>query len=774
LSRSVLRGFGLATAALVAAVTFGSPAYAADTGTIAGTITDAGGTPVPSASVQASGGEDSSYWGSTDAAGHYSIEVPAGSGYRVSVQADQHPLQYAHGKINWADADVFSVATGGVTTVDESFLQTGIISGRFTYRSGAAVVEAYVQASSSGSFASTMTAPDGTFSMPVLPGSYRVSFSVPGLTQYVYGTLNWEDAALFTVAAGQTVTVEDSVIATGSVAGHIAYSDGNPAAWVSVSVNDVTTGRSAWAQTDGNGSYRADGLPPGDYSVSVQLSSGAREWVPQKLSPAEAGHYAVTADAVTAVDETLPAIGSIAGRFTDADGAGMAWLSVTATPVGHEEPDSLYTSTGADGSYRFDQVFVGGYRVGFQDWETNFSQWAFGKASPQDADVITVTDGQTTTVNDSRLPTGSLRVTATDSLTGAPINDFEAYLGDGQHGGQTSSGTLVIADVPAGQYPVAVTAPGYAPAMSAATVTIVAGEQAEVSVALRPLAKITTKVVDKKTGLPVADVCVLKETSTKFLLHEGCVRSDADGNVTVEVAEDGSYTLFALPDRGSKYGAQWVGAKGGVGSQAQAASVTAVSGQTVTAPTVKLDPSGVIKGKVASSVGAALSNGFVGAVQPDFGSGDDTRYSPIAADGSYTVDWLGPYKWPLFFTASDHAGQWSGGTGNRLAAESVQVRPGQTTVYDYTLQQGTSVKITLADGEGGRFLVHNAVTGDILYIRDSSGTPVTVDVWILSAEQVKLHCYCGEEIWHGGTDFASATAVTIPATGPLEIAFQRG
>jgi len=772
LSRSVLRGFGLATAALVAAVTFGSPAYAADTGTIAGTITDAGGTPVPNASVSVMANDESfSRSVKTDTEGHYSlVGVPVGPQYLVAVEAAQHPRQYAHDKTDWSLADRFAVTAGGVTTIDESFLPTGTISGRFTDNAGAGVAYAYVEASGDGGGSWANTEADGAYTMAVLPGSYRVSFYSNGLTQYAFGTFSWEAATVFTVGVGQTVTVNDTTVATGSVGGHITYADGSPAAYVTISTSDGPT--TGWAQTHYDGSYQMNGLPSGDYRVSVQLPSGATEWIPQKLVNDQGQLFHVTGDAVTTVDERLLGIGSIAGRFTDAGGTGMAGLEVQAIPAGTYWGSYAYTND--DGLYRFDQIFAGDYQIGFHNWETNFSQWAYGKTSEQAADTITVTEGQTTTVNDSRLPTGSLRITATDALTGAPLQSFSVYVNNGSHGGETTTGDLVISDLPAGQYQVTVTADGYAAATQAATVTIVAGEQANVSVALQPRAKITTKVVDKKTGLPVSGVCVFTASSTAFAIPDGCRRSDANGDVTLELPQAGTYNLFALPNRGAPYGAQWVSAKGGTGSQAGAAAITVAAGQSVAAPTVTLDRPGTIAGKVTSSTGTPLSRGFVGIVGPDFGVGIDTRYSPIAADGSYTVDWLGPYKWPLFFTASDHAGQWSGGTGNRLAADLVQVRPGQTTAYDYTMQQGTSVKITLADSDGGRFLIHDAVTGDILYVRDSSGSPATADVWILGGQQVKLHCYCAENIWHGGTDFASATAVTIPATGPLEIAFQRG
>ncbi len=746
------------------------PAHATTaTGTIAGTITD-NGAPVADASIYVSD-EDWNFSGyaSTDENGRYEIaDVPAAtSAYRVSIDAPGHPWQYAYGKTDWEDANVFSVTAGQQTTVNDSLLPTGTITGRFTNAAGNGV-SAWVGASGDGTpFSSAGTDVDGNYSFSVLPGTYRVTFYFGSTQQYAYGTPDWDQAALFTVAAGQTVTVNDVQLVTGTITGRVTNADGTPARNVQVR---ASSGNShGYGTTNRSGVYRIDDLLPGSYRLVYELPSGARQWAHQARSFEDAQPVTVSGDTVTTVDEQLLPTGSVAGRFTDNNGAGIANVSVSLS--GSDEEESISGETEADGTYRIDGIFTGSYRVRFYDWESHLNQYAYGKTTADAADPITIAAGQTSTVNDSRLPTGSIRFTAKDSLTGAAISSFHADLGD--RGGHTEDGSFVLTDVAIGTYPVSAGADGYAYAENAATVTVNAGQQSEVQLTLRPVGKITTKVVDRASGIPVAGICVFAVQPNRFTFPDGCgSRTDATGAVTVEVQDPGSYRLFVLPDRGNPYGAQWVGLAGGTGSQLTARPVAVAAGRTTSVPKIKLDKRGTITGKVTSETGGPLQYGTVGIVGPDLGAGADKRYSPIAADGTYTIDWLGPYRWPLLFHADDHAFQWSGGVGNRLLARTVPVQSGKATRFDYVLKQGTNLTVTIpGETNWPRVVILNAVTGDPMGVVDIRPPSPAAEVRIIGPQAVKVLCYCSSTRWYGGTDFASATPVMIPATGTPKITF---
>jgi hypothetical protein len=775
MSRSHLRGLGLATAAMLAAsLTLSTPASAeGTTGAIAGTITD-GGAPVASASVQVSTADGSFFgFGFTDESGSYTVtDVPeAASAYRVEVFAPGHPQQYAHGVTAEENATLFSVVGGQTTTVDEALLPTGTITGHLRDRSGNGVPGAWVTAESdNGQDVGANTDADGAYALHVFAGTYRVAF-YNGQTQYAFGSRDREGAALFTVAVGESVTVDDTLLPTGSVAGTVTYADGTPASDVFVQLEGAS-GSSASGNTGPDGTYRIDIVIPGTYVARLQLPSGAAEYAHHAATADQATAFTVVADQTTTVDEQLPPTGTLAGRFTDQAGNGVAGLQVTATGV-FPTQDTVYTTTGADGAYRIDRVFPGQYTVFFQSYENNVQQYAFGKISSQTADVVTVTADQTATVNDQQLPTGSLKLTAKDSITGAAISAFFADLGS--RFGDTQTGEIVINDLAIGQYTIAAGAEGYAYMPNAASVTITAGNQAVVELSLRRVGKITTKVVDRKTGRPVAGICVFTETKTDFIFPDGCgARSDENGNVTLSVDNPGAYNLFVLPDPGSAYGMQWVGDSGGTGTQQSAAKVVVKSGKTTAAPRIKLDQHGTITGRATSATGRPLVSGLVGIVGPDIGAGTDRRYVPVAADGAYTVDYLGPYEWPLIFVAADHAYQWSGGKGNRLAAVLVPVKAGRSTKYNYTLKHGTDVTITYSGPAtgGNRYVVHNAVTGDVIGVMDSTQS-ASVQLPVIGPQNVKLQCFCGMlgNFWLGGTGFAGATSVAIPASGTREIIF---
>ena len=770
MSRSHLRRLGLVIAALLATTSATvSPAHAAVTiGTIAGTITD-NGVPVADAVVSVS---SEGFFASarTGADGRYEVpEVPAATSiYRVSIEAPGHPQQFAFGRASWETADLFSVAAGQTTTVDDSLLPTGTITGRLTDVAGNGV-SAWVDASgdNNGPRNGASTAPDGSFSFAVLPGTYRIAFQYGATTQYAYGTTDYSQATVFPVAVGQTVTVNDVKLVTGSVAGHVTNADGTPAA--NVTVQAQGDNNSGYGATDDLGAYRIDDLQTGSYRIVFQLPSGSRQWAHQARTFDAAQSFTVAGDAVTTVDEQLLPTGSIAGRFTDSNGTGMADVSVSVE--GYD--DYVAASTDADGAYRIDGIFVGTYKVHFQDWASNLDQYAFGRTTAETADPITVAAGRTVTVDDRRLPTGGVRLTAEDGVTGAAISNFYATIG--QRNGSTTSGSLVFAELAVGTYSVAAGGDDYPLNETAATVTVVAGQQTDVRLTLRPFGRITTKIIDNESGGAVAGLCVFAVKPTAFTFPEDCHdRSDAAGAVTLRVPDAGAYNLFVLPDAGRRYGAQWVGSTGGTGSQANARSVSVAAGHTTSVPKIKLDRRGTIAGTVTSATGHPVQHGLVGIVSPDLGRGADLRYSPVGSDGSYTIDWLGPYEWPLLFMADDHAHQWSGAVGNRLAAKLVRVKPGKTTSFNHVLKQGTDVTVTIpGETDGGRVVIHNATTADAMGVADSEALAAGTHVWVIGPQDVKVECQCGQTIWYGGSDFDSARTVAIPATGTFQITFMK-
>jgi len=830
MSRSPLRRIG--TIALTIAIgTFGltPPALAATPGTIAGTLTYHGAA-VANASVYASpdlGGDGG--WATTDAAGHYSIPGLEPGAYRVIFSPQNRPDQYAYGKISQDTANLITVTSGATTTVNDSVLDTGTISGVLTDNHGTPVPNAWVSASSpTGTYGFAVTASDGSYAIAVFPGSYTVSFRVGSIEQFAHGK-GYEDADVFTVTANATTTVNETLKATGAIAGHVTRSDGSAAAGVQVEAIDVHGG-TANTTTDDTGAYRIDYLAVASYQVLFTLPSGAAQYA-HDLRSDTAPAFAVGDGQTLTVDESLLPTGSITGRLVAQDGSGIADASVGVSSRLSREW-GLATQTDANGYYTIGEVFADtGYKVHFAQWDLHIDQWATSKLLEADADTFTVTGGAATTVNDTRLPTGSVKVTAKDSVTGAAITAFYAYIGDVS--GQATTGSVVLTEVSAGPRTLQLSSVGYN--YTEVPITVTAGQETAITVTMVPTGKLKVKVVDKVTGAGLQDFVVLAMKPGDFYMPDGIgERTAADGSLTVEVGQGGPYHLFVYPKNGSGYGAQWVGTVGGTGSELSAATFTVANGQSITVPTIKMDKAGTITGKVTSETGKAVKYGTVTMAPQSYHSGGGFGEVPVAADGTYKIDFLGPYTWPLLFRADGHAFQWSDGTADRYhripqrrtpptgsgtagAAGTTTITPvqpagpdrttivprtrtgeprifggtsatgttttvtspttvrtprvlfpgirvfsGKTTVFNYTLKVGVSVKTPAPGISAGGFVdVYNAVTGDFIGSAWADDLGPGATNLLIPGSRVKFRLIDNKFHWCGGVDFAHAPTYTV-------------
>jgi hypothetical protein len=307
-----------------------------------------------------------------------------------------------------------------------------------------------------------------------------------------------------------------------------------------------------------------------------------------------------------------------------------------------------------------------------------------------------------------------VKVTARDAATGALVETFDALLESGGFFG-TANGELVIDDVPAGTQQMTVLAYGYEE--TTATVTVTAGNRHEINVTLPVKSRIDTIVVDSQTGVPVAGICLTAVKPQELHMPEGCGGaqiSSATGRVTVETREAGWFQLLALPLpwQPNGYGAQWVGSHGGTGSQLNAQLIKVEPGKASQAPVIKIDRAGVVTGVVTSSSGSPVP--FAGVA---IGLGEMPGFGAVVADehGRYTAGFLGPYQWPLRFFGHADGVQYSGQVGNRLAAQTVSVRAGQTTTYDFQFKQ--PVQVTTTPDVGPRACTvkaFNAISGDLM------------------------------------------------------------
>ncbi|WP_155369761.1 MSCRAMM family protein [Catellatospora vulcania] len=726
--RTPLRRFGLMLLAVVV-TTMGmtTPARAADTGVIAGQITY-NGAPVANAFIYASN-VDTGDGGSAvaDGSGRYTVTDLVPGPYLVQIFAEGHPVQYAPNTPSWDAAQLYAVNENATTTANATLIPFGTVVGRLTDGAGGGVADVSVAVASTSDWSISnrgTTDANGNYAVPVPVGEVTVEFELGGSSQYAYGKREDWEAQTFVVAAGKSLTVNDTLLPTGSASGTVLTAGGQPAENIDVAFSLKTGNGFANTLTDSSGGYRIDNLAPGQYEVSFTLpGSGATMYHPHVLGMDNAQTVTVVADQVVDVDETLFPTGGIAGRLTRTDGTtGVDHAGVMASFALYQGVSGV---TDENGDYRIEPVFTGSYRVNFTEYESGeFDQWATGKLSYETANTFAVTAGATTTVNDKLLATGSVKVTAKDATTGATIPDFS--VGVLYRYGDATSGSVTLADVPVGTHPLRVSAQGYAESDGVVNVTVTAGQQASATVTLNRVASVQGKVVNA-AGAPVAGVCVAPIAISRFSLPEGCgYETDAAGNYLMPLWNGaGSYHLFAIPDRDGPYGAQWVGASGGTGDPRKAAVITAAAGQWVAAPTIKLDRAGTITGTVKSDSGQPIKWGSVGVYSPHPGLGNGYGHVSIDANGRYSTDFLGPYNWALIFAAEGHATQWSGGATNRFSAQTVKVTSDATTTYNYTMKVGSLVKgkIKLVDGSApdGRFIVSHAATGEYIAVGETIG-----------------------------------------------------
>jgi hypothetical protein len=571
-------------------------------------------------------------------------------------------------------------------------------------------------------------------------------------------------AVLLVSALGVAGAPAQANAVTGVLSGHVVTDNGAPAANVAVTAHRQN-GTSQFGHTGADGSYRFDSLESGQYFIEVSPRDGVKQYVPGKRFNAQAGVYEVKAGEQTVVNETLLPRGNIAGRLVDFDGSPLSGAYVSLRDLDGESYG--FTQAGANGNWGIDGVYAGRYEVRFSSSDI-IVQAAYGKTGKAKPDPITVAANATTTVNDTAIARTSLRVTATDSLTGAPVTSLTIHIGP--RFPSTETGELVVDAIQPGVYDATVLGTGYLPLET--EVTLAAGGQQHLAVVLTPESAITAKVVDAATGAPVAGFCVGAFNPSRAWFGDATCGdlTDEAGNVKIGWLTAGTYQLLATPGWSAPpgYGAQWVGANGGTGRQLSAKSFTVAVGQNLTVPVIRLDRAGTITGRVSNPDGSPASSGRVDVLTGHPLSGSSLGVL-LNEDGTYTIDFLGPYDWPLLFDVHTKAAQWSGHVGDRFFARTVKVKSGASTAFDFRARAAVEV-IVKSPSQVGWVLFYNAVTGDIMgagsgYLTDD------VTEQLVGPQLVKLQIWPeeGDPYFVGGPDLAHAKPYWIPPSGSKTI-----
>ncbi|MGX6603952.1 carboxypeptidase regulatory-like domain-containing protein [Micromonosporaceae bacterium Da 78-11] len=577
---------------------------------------------------------------------------------------------------------------------------------------------------------------------------------------------------------GVSTAVDDPQPPTGTLGGHLQNADGTPLAQNQVNLwlgAEYVT--STW--TDDSGDYSFDAVLPGGYQLSFTTADGTDQWVPGSRQRSGAQTYQVVADQHLDVDDTLLAVSVMHGRLTGPKGAAKAGFHVVVTLDSEDDYAYFETTTDATGAWSVTGLYAGDYQVSFTSPDGKRTQWAYGQSREDTAAEIPVGDGASVTVDETWLPDAKLTVKAVDAGTGAAVSDFCVQINTpNDASGCTTGSSVTVGALPGGSFEMAL-APdetSYYLRHADQTVTLTPGRTTTVTVPVTLGGKVAITATDRATGGPVARTCSVFLVLGRGGLPDGnddC--TEATGKATTRAMARGTYELFAYAP--SPYGHQWVGASGGTGDQRVAARIVVQPGRTVAAPAVLLDRAGTVTGVVSGADGKPIKDADVAFSAWGYGSGPVNNTS-TDKNGKYKItNRLGPYAWPLVFTADGYPRQWSGNKGSRFQAATVAVTSGATSTYDVTLARGAALQgaVTVAGTPQAdwRITAHNAATGDQMGMFDSSaaGPGGAYTMPLTGSQQIKIDwtSYDGTTDRRGwydhATDIGTATKVGVPAAG---------
>jgi len=301
----------------------------------------------------------------------------------------------------------------------------------------------------------TATDADGNYRFEQLfAGRYVVEAWADGyFRQYYDGVESFEQATPVVVADGAAATSIDFTLQrSGSISGRVVTPAGEPIAGASIFVQRAFTPNpdSAYvdpivsAETNESGEYTVSSLSPGSYYVLAQAYGqwfAVFAWYDGATRFEDATPVAVDYGADTpGIDFVLDPVGQtgrIAGRVTTADGEPATQAYLRLEPY-DDIPIylSAYARVDTDGSYVFENVPVGRYRVALDFWNDVFytSIWYDGVYLREEATPVEVIEDETTAGIDFTLPRAdgviSGRILDTD---GNPIAGASVFASPGSY-----------------------------------------------------------------------------------------------------------------------------------------------------------------------------------------------------------------------------------------------------------------------------------------------------------------------------------------------------
>lgn len=671
-----------------------------------GTVESESGTAVESAWVQVVSADDPSRLlgaGSTDPSGAWRIAGLPGGNVKIQIQAPVGFLsEWFENAVDFESATPFEAVAGaendlGATALGASGAIEGVVTDTDT---GLPVPNASVLATPTGQdlnfVHSVVTDEVGVYRIDSLPaGSYDVRITSSDgsyLEEWHADSLLRDGAQPVTVVAGGAASVIDFALTpAGVIEGRVsdAVSDAPVAdAVVFVKrVGDEFPFTSAW--TDGSGSYRASGLPEGDYVVQVNTYGTAYldTWFDGAEVEVDAQLVAVGRGAtVSGIDVRLPRGGSFSGLVTDSAGVPIAGVSVSAS--NYELGVYRNAVTAADGSYQVGGLPSGPYSVQFSGQEAGY----LSLARDEPVDVVV---GQDTSGIDATLGLGSTIAGTVVDVDGAPIESIfvcaEAVSG-GAFGGCASTdaaGAYSVRGLADGEWLVRFDGSGsrfiseyWEDASTRDTAAPVAVSSGAIVGGVNAVLALGGSI----TGVVTADdapTVGLSGVSVSAQSDDGAVFASAmtsdDGSYRLDGLPTGSFSVQFTTDFDSGYvGEFW----NDVATRSEATPVAVTAPSAVGGISPSLAVGATISGTITDADGVPVSRVSVYAAPEGLLSGFNGGYAMTDEAGAYTLRGLraGSYKLLFASESADAAvrSEWWDDAQLTSAATDIQVASGES------------------------------------------------------------------------------------------------
>ncbi|MFC7370130.1 carboxypeptidase regulatory-like domain-containing protein [Fictibacillus iocasae] len=640
-------------------------------GSISGTVTDAAGVAVVGATVQAFDSIGNLIGtAATDQNGDYTIpNLPSGN---ITVIAS------AQGFAN-ASTEVTLARGQNLLDVDLAF-PSGLpasVSGTVTNEAGVPISGATIQIlDEDGNLIGTATSDsNGDYTIPNLPaGSFTVFVSAVGFQNESLG---------ITLAVGQDLTDVDFALAAigapGTLSGQVTNATGTPIVDTLVTVRDENGFVVATATTGPDGTYTITGLDPGTVTVTftaVNFSTFV-------------GTAFIEEGQVTILNALLTSNpGFITGTVTDA-ATGLPLGGTTVRILDEAGNILAELITDASGAFTSPGLAAGSYTVvvinpDYQGFVTD----------------ITLASGETVTLNIAlQANPGSITGSVVNALTGLPIAGafVEVFLGFTPliSGFTDLNGNFTFEGLPEGLLTVTASAPSFA--IDSEDVTVFAGEQSIVNLALIENPASVSGQVVTSTGTPVANATVRAVDQAGQII--ATVTTDSLGQFTFDNLPPGVITLLASAD----------------GFPSSSTDVTLEPGEVLTGVLLILQET--VTSAISGNVIDTNGNPVAGAVVSVFDENGNLAGTAITDEnGGYTVDNLPSGTLTVNVTALNFVDQ----------SRDIFLDPGQILPdVDFILSPVTgfgSLSGTVTDNRG------RPVAGALVEIRNANGALVDTEI----------------------------------------------